>query len=308
MSTALTGNHLQYFIILTGTGGNGKGLLMKLYESMLGEYAYTLPVQVLSSDIKLGPNPEVANMNGKRFISASEPKIGDRIRSSTMKALTGERVIAARKLQSNDCKTIMNNTMVMQVNEFAGFDETGDAITRRVRSIPFLSSAVSKSEYDQATDKTNLTIKNTSYDTEEWRNKYRQALFNISLPFVDKFYKLGKDLPDMPKECVEKTNAHLALSDDLHLWINELYMQDEDNYEIIPLKQLYDIITKNDSFRELPKDVKRRYKYGYFCDKMQENKTMRHFVVEKKDRYKHKGDQMAAISLCGWRLKTEEDK
>ena len=308
MSTALTSEHLQYFIILTGAGGNGKGLLMKLYNTMLGEYAYTLPSQVLLQDIKLGPNPEVANMNGTRLCSTSEPKKGERIRCSTMKSLTGERTIGARKLQSNNCKTIMNNTMVMEVNEFAGFDETGDAITRRVRSIPFLSSAVSKAEYEQAEDKTNLTIKNTSYDTEEWRVKYRQALFNISLPFVDKFYKLGKDLPEMPKACIDKTNAHLALSDDLHLWIKELYIQDEDNYEIIPLKGLYDIITKNDSFRELPKEVKRRYKYGYFCDKMQENRTMRNFIVEKDKRYKNKGEKINAVSLCGWRKRTADDE
>jgi phage/plasmid-associated DNA primase len=307
MATALTSEHLQYFIILTGKGGNGKGLLMKLYNTMLGEYAYTLPVQVLLNDIKLGPNPEVANMNGKRLCSTSEPKKGERIRSATMKALTGERTIGARKLQSNDCKTIMNNTLIMEVNEFAGFDETGDAITRRVRSIPFLSSAVSKAEYEQAENKDNLTIKNTSYDTEEWRMKYRQALFTISLPFLDKFYKLGKDLPEMPKACIDKTNAHLALSDDLHLWIKELYIEDEDNYEIIPLKHLYDTITKNDAFRELPKTVKRQYKYSYFCDKMQENKTMRDFVVEKKKRYKNKGEQIQGLSLCGWRLRTEED-
>jgi hypothetical protein len=308
MATALTSHHLQYFIILTGKGGNGKGLLMKLYDCMLGEYAYTLPVQILLNDIKTGPNPEVANMDGKRLCSCAEPKKSERIRSNTMKALTGEEVINARKLQSNKCETIMNNTLVMQVNDFAGFDETGDAITRRVRSIPFLSSAVSQTEYDQAVDKTNLTVKNTSFDTTEWRIKYRQALFNISLPFIDMFYKLGKDLPEMPKECIDKTNAHLALSDDLHLWINELYIQDQENYEIIPLKQLYEIITKTDSFRELPKMIKRQYKYGYFCEKIQENRAMRDFVVEKDKRYKNRGEQVKGLSLCGWRTRTDEDQ
>ena len=38
-----------------------------------GEYAYKLPSDVLLSAIKVGPNPEVANMNNIRFILTQEP-------------------------------------------------------------------------------------------------------------------------------------------------------------------------------------------------------------------------------------------
>lgn len=307
MATTLTGDHLPYFVVLTGKGGNGKGVVMKLIHKTLGKYSYVLPSDVLTSDIKSGPNPAIANLNGCRLARTSEPKKNTLLRFDTVKTLTGENEISARTCNSNDTRCMLNCLLVLEVNELGGFDEAGDAVYRRVRSIPFVTSAVSKQDYEEAEDKTNLNIVNTALDSDEWREKYKQAYFHILLKYLPSFYSNGKDFPPMPKACQDKTDEHLALGDDIHLWIDTLLVQDDENYEIIPLKELYEMIKDLETFQELSKEQKRKYNYKYFTGKIQDNRKLRKYVIDRKQRYKGKGEQMSAISLCGFRRKTEEE-
>jgi len=303
MSTALTGDHLQYFVVLTGKGGNGKGVVMKLIHKTLGKYSYVLPNDVLTNEIKSGPNPAIAGLNGCRLARTSEPKKNTLIRFDTVKTLTGENEISARNCNSNDTRCLLNCLLVLEVNELGGFDETGDAVYRRVRSIPFMTSAVSQQDYEEAEDKKYLNVLDTSLDSEEWREKYKQAYFHILLKYLPAFYSNKKDLPPMPKACQDKTNEHLALGDDIHLWIETLLEEDPDNYEIIPLKDLYEMVKDLDTFHELSKLQKRKYNYKYFTTKMQDNRKLRKYIIEKDQRYKGKGEQVKGISLGGFKIR-----
>ena len=70
LSTGLDGIPLEKFILANGSGGNGKGVINELVQHMLGNYAYVLPVNILLGPLKTGSNPELANMNNKRFVIA----------------------------------------------------------------------------------------------------------------------------------------------------------------------------------------------------------------------------------------------
>jgi phage/plasmid-associated DNA primase len=308
LSTSFTGHHLQKFVILTGEGRNGKGLIMKLLNSALGQYSYMMPVSLLTTDIKQGSNPEVNNMSNKRLCISVEPKHAVSIRMDNVKTITGEQELNARALYSSDTRVFMRNTLIMQANKIPKLDETGYAVFDRLIIIPFITTAVPKKDYDEATDKKYLTILNTEYDDDEWRNKYKQALFCICKNYILDFYKNKQQLPSMPEECVKATTEHLAFSDDIHLWFSDLYVEDADNYEVLKLKDLYNLIKESSAFLDLSKNEKRSFSYKVFCDKIRENRQLRKYVVEDKMRYKSKGDKMSGVCLCGWRKKTDEDE
>ena len=61
LARCLMGINSQKFIILNGTGGNGKGILCKeLGTATFGEYAYNLPTSALTDGKKGGCNTELA--------------------------------------------------------------------------------------------------------------------------------------------------------------------------------------------------------------------------------------------------------
>ena len=66
---------------------------------------------------KQGANPEMANMNLKRYIVFSEPEATEKIHNSIMKELTGNARINARKLYENKCDVIIPATIVLECND-----------------------------------------------------------------------------------------------------------------------------------------------------------------------------------------------
>lgn len=301
ISTSLIGDHIQKMVILTGRGGNGKGLIMKLLSSAIGNYAYTLSDGILTEDLKEGANPALAAMNGKRLVKTSEPKKRSMLRMDTIKKITGENIVNARMNYSNKTDCFMNNLLVMEANDIPLYDQTGDAIDRRMIIIPFNSQAVTKEEYDASVDKTNLTILNTTYDTDEWRNEYKQAYFHILLEHLKIFYTNGKNIPKLPKECKDATDKQASVSDTIISFITNKYVQDDDNYQIIKLKTLYQQFQVSHTFYALSKEEKRLYNYTYFCNLLSENRMLSKYIVQRDGRYRGIGAQIKAVSLCGWK-------
>ena len=87
------GKNLDKFIIANGGFGNGKSVIHNLNNKCQGAYVYVLPSVVLSKGIKDGPNPEIAGGNKKQFICCEEPEEKLGLFISTIKNLTGGRVV-----------------------------------------------------------------------------------------------------------------------------------------------------------------------------------------------------------------------
>ena len=73
LSSGLQGKNLEKFIIASGCGGNGKGVINELALECFGHYGYVLNNNVLLRPMKEGPNPEKANLHNKRFVISREP-------------------------------------------------------------------------------------------------------------------------------------------------------------------------------------------------------------------------------------------
>ena len=301
LSTGLCGLQIENCFIATGTGGNGKSLINSLMMRTCGQYAYKLPSDVLLSAIKTGPNPEVANVHNVRFLLTQEPNNKKRICCSTLKEITGDKTINVRELYSSKCSINLRNTTLIEANEIPAVDEVNDAVSRRLRIIPFTSRYVEKSVYDSLDDKTNVFIADSYYKTDEFQNAYKQALFDLLIPRFKSFIDNKHSLPPQPKCCLDKCADFLGTCDDVFGWFELIFEKTNtiENSEAIHLKYIYTIFSTSTFFMNLSKSDKRKYTMKYFISKIDENIFLRKYV-RLRDSY-HNTVKQKSDYIVGWK-------
>jgi P4 family phage/plasmid primase-like protien len=103
LATCLSGVFTQRFHILTGSGSNGKSMLMNLCATAFGEYCYKANIAMFTQKRgKAGAaNPELVRMKGKRFVMMSEPDEGEPLSTGFMKEITSSEKVTGRDLFAN---------------------------------------------------------------------------------------------------------------------------------------------------------------------------------------------------------------
>lgn len=287
LSTTLDGVPLEKFIIANGCGGNGKGVLHEFLFSLLGDYSYVLPSLILLSPLKDNGNVSVANMNKKRLVLTREPDSKQQIICSTVKEFTGGEEINARLLYSNDTKTKLTNTFIMECNDKPKLDEVNKAIQRRIIDIPFKNSFVDKSIYDllEEDEKVNTYITNHYYKTNEFKLKYRKALFFILSKYHKEFME-NKRILNIPKEILQKNNEYLEGSDSMLQWFKDNFQKTDNSKDILKLKNVYQLFKTSEYFNNCNKQQKRDSNYKNFVSKLETNIFLKKYVCkDRKDVY-----------------------
>ena len=295
LSTGLYGQSIERIFIATGRGGNGKSLLNSLMMFASGEYGYKLPSNILLGPIVQGPNPAVANADSKRFCLTQEPDGNKRICSSTLKELTGDSAINARKLQSNKTETILKLSLFLECNELPKMDETTDAIVRRVDVTPFVSKFVEQATYNDLTpeerEAQNIILGNTYYKTEEFKNKYKQALITILFDHFRQYKNNGYTFDETPRECKTAAVEYLAASDDIFNWFAEFYEKEdgkESTKNVIYLSDLYDKYSTGQYFQNMTKKQKQEMNKTKFIEKIKKNIFLESYIKPRDSRYNDK--------------------
>jgi P4 family phage/plasmid primase-like protien len=93
----LTGDvseHALFFI--HGDGGTGKSTLVRVVQEILGTYAWTAPMSMFAARPYEGHPNELAELRGRRFVTATETEQGRAWAEARIKQLTGGDEIAAR--------------------------------------------------------------------------------------------------------------------------------------------------------------------------------------------------------------------
>ena len=86
------------FFVAVGKGANGKTTEHKLIEYIAGDYGRTTDFDTFTTKPTGGATPELAALQGARFVAAGEAEPGARFSSSLLKKLTGQDTIQARAL------------------------------------------------------------------------------------------------------------------------------------------------------------------------------------------------------------------
>jgi putative DNA primase/helicase len=135
---SLTGNTgEQVIFFLYGTGGNGKGTFLETILYLLNDYAATTGTETLMIKKSGGVNNDIARLEGKRFVIASEGNEGTKLDEALIKRLTGQDKIMARFLYQEFFEFDATFKIFFSTNSKPVIIGNDEGIWRRIRLIPF---------------------------------------------------------------------------------------------------------------------------------------------------------------------------
>jgi len=136
---ALTGDcREQCFWFFWGSGANGKGTLLNIIREIMGTYAIHISTETLLARSTAGEiRNDVAQLDGPRFITASEIDKGRRLSESLVKELTGQDPIRARFLYGDPFQFVPQFKLFVNTNNKPTIKDQSNAIWRRLKMVRF---------------------------------------------------------------------------------------------------------------------------------------------------------------------------
>lgn len=149
-STLMGTNENQTFNIYTGSGRNGKSMMVKLMEAVLGDYKGTVPITLITKKRNnIGSvSPEVIQLKGRRYAVMQEPSKGDAINEGIMKELTGGDPIQGRALFKDVVTFSPQFKLAVCTNTLFDIRSNDDGTWRRIRVCDFMSKFTEKPYMD----------------------------------------------------------------------------------------------------------------------------------------------------------------
>ena len=138
---ALTGRtDEQVLVFLYGIGRNGKSTLVDTLARIMDDYAVSLSIDSLSGENRRGgaeATPDLARLPGARFVRASEPDMGVRLREGLVKQLTSGEPIPVRRLQQDFIEVYPTFKLCLSGNHRPTITGDDDGFWRRLLLVPF---------------------------------------------------------------------------------------------------------------------------------------------------------------------------
>ena len=121
-----------------GSGANGKSVFLDTICGLMGDYAGQAAPSLLMARAGGSEHPtEVADLEGRRLAVASETEEGAMLKVQTVKRLTGDMEVKARKMRQDFYAFKRTWKLIIVTNNPPAIRETTNAIWRRVRIVPF---------------------------------------------------------------------------------------------------------------------------------------------------------------------------
>jgi P4 family phage/plasmid primase-like protien len=140
LASCLDGHIDQKFHIWTGSGGNGKSILVDLFSLCLGKYVAIVDTTMITNKkgSSSAASPDKIKLKGKRFAVMNEPEGDDNVKVGHMKELTGGDTINARGLFQNKIIEFKPQfKLFMLCNKKPVIPSTDGGTWRRIRVVPF---------------------------------------------------------------------------------------------------------------------------------------------------------------------------
>ncbi|KAF9987120.1 hypothetical protein BGZ79_005247, partial [Entomortierella chlamydospora] len=128
----------QCWLILTGSGGNGKSLLVGLLEKLLEKWYVTAPYDIFFKSNRRaqagGPSPHLGTMRGARICVKEEAEPKDELNIEMIKMISGESPVTSRALYAKDYETFLPTALpILICNHKPTIDVDDVAMLRRIK-------------------------------------------------------------------------------------------------------------------------------------------------------------------------------
>lgn len=241
----------QVLFVLYGNGRNGKSVFLDIMNEVFGNYATNIrPQAIMANKQKSDASPEIAKLDGARFVTTTEPNEGDRFDEGLLKQLTGGDKVTARNLYENEFEFVPQLKLWMATNHKPYVRGTDDGIWRRFVIIPF-EKQIPKDKVDK-----DLT------------NKLKKELPAIMKWCVDGFLEWQKIGLAEPQSVKEQRDEYRTEMDPIEMFIDECCRRrsETSNIKSSTLFQAYDNWAKeNHQYRmtntKFGKEMKKKFKW-----------------------------------------------
>ena len=226
-SNLFGGNPAQKFHILTGSGSNGKSMIMNLMTKALGDYACTVPISLLTQKRKGSGSaaPEVARLKGRRFVTMQEPDEQIALNTGLMKEISSGEKMYARDLFESGGEFEVLAKFHLACNEKPKINTTDGGTWRRLVVINFLSkfvpNPVGDNEYPMD-ESIQFSVNST-----EWATPFLSYLVHV--------LKEGQGLRKLsaPEDVLEYTNDYRNENDAIAKFIKDIVIPYVDGDEVV---------------------------------------------------------------------------
>ena len=142
LAHCLSGETNQRFHIMTGSGSNGKSMIMKLMLAAMGDYGYAADIAIFTQKRSNAGSaaPQMVRMRGRRFVTMSEPDEGEPLASALLKFLTGSDKVTVRDLYAGSKQMVEFEIMCkffLSCNEKPPVRTNDGGTWRRIKVIDF---------------------------------------------------------------------------------------------------------------------------------------------------------------------------
>lgn len=275
LSTGMDGLTLERFIVLNGSGGNGKGVLNDLFLTCLGNYGFIGNNAILFESGSTGSNPEKANIHKKRYVVFREPPGNKKFNNAFVKEITGGGQLAARGHNETNTVKELNCTIVVECNERPRFSEEPSEADKR-RLIDILYKSKFTNDEDLIDENNNIFKANGYYKTKEFQEKHKYALLQILFEIYKEVHKNYRDIT-ISQSIKERTMSYLELSCQLLPWFKENYKLTNNKEDFIRIGDIFELFKNSDTYSNMSKYERKKYNKNYFIDYFENNIVTRKY-------------------------------
>jgi P4 family phage/plasmid primase-like protien len=256
------GNTAQKFHILTGSGSNGKSMIMNLTSTALGDYACTVPISLFTQKRKGSGNaaPEVIRLKGRRFVTMQEPDESIALNTGLMKEITSGEKMYARDLFKSGTEFEVQAKFHLACNDKPKINTTDGGTWRRLVVINFLSKFV-----PNPTANNEFPMDESiqfAVQSKEWATPFLNYLVWI--------LKDGKGLRKLPapQAVLQYTSEYRDENDGISRFMNEKLMAIQEGDQVQPidrttLKRVFKQWLVDNDLKLSPSEMEKRVEVTY---------------------------------------------
>lgn len=272
LSTGLINKSHQVFVIMNGSGANGKSLISKFMQKTLGFFYYRGNIDTLTTEkIKSGANQEVAMMHLKRYVAFSEPSCEDLINNAIIKSLTGEGTINARQLFSTKVETKLRCNIVLECNKRLNFrDKIEYGEERRLIDYEFTS----RFTFDESELNPSLKIfmaeQFSDEDFENYKYEFLSILIESAVKFINEEgekFKITSSVAERTREYIDNSDIpYTLLVEEIEKGKIKKFEKTEEikDTDFISISDIYTIFKTSEIYFNMSKEDRRKYNLKAF--------------------------------------------
>lgn len=212
----------EHLIIAYGGGKNGKSTFWNVLFRILGTYSGKISAEALTVGCKRNVKPELAELQGKRLVIASELEEGTRLNTAVVKQLCSTDTIHAEKKYKDPFDFTPSHTLVLYTNHLPRVGANDVGIWRRLVVIPFNARITEASDIknyaDHLYEKAGAAIMKWII---EGAQKAISADFKIPIPkcvhdAIQSYHEENNWLGQFIEECCEVDVSYVEKSGELY--------------------------------------------------------------------------------------------